>query len=402
MGERMESNQETYKTEYEIIDLVRLRLYQKSHALAVILGSLEMVVGDFEGNYRIDGKRLFLDAARLRREFLEEMDWICQEVLHMMSHCLLGHPFFRQPELKSQEALRQYHTELDQEAWELAERLWGEKLEEQLLVDNHDQWQSIQQRRQLAKASGDNGNGHVWWQQQREKLQKEIRGKRRRKAGTTKQSRVQRLVPAAGHRGDYREVLQSFSSFREDSRINPDEFQYAWYTYGLETYGNMPLIEPLEYREERKIEDLVIVIDTSGSCERDLVRIFLEETKGILEQEQLFFRKFCLHIIQCDNRIQRDDRITTQEEFEIYLENLTIVGGGGTDFRPAFERIGELEAAGEFRDLQGILYFTDGSGLYPKDEPDYAVWFVMLKNHYDAIDMPDWIHRLVLEERTVL
>lgn len=80
-------------------------------------------------------------------------------------------------------------------------------------------------------------------------------------------------------------------------------------------YGNMPLIEPLEYSEERKIADLVIVIDTSGSCEKELVRVFLEETRGILEQDRLFFRSFCLHLIQCDNQIQRDDCIHSREEF---------------------------------------------------------------------------------------
>lgn len=111
----------------------------------------------------------------------------------------------------------------------------------------------------------------------------------------------------------------------------------------------MPLIEPLEYSEERKIADLVIVIDTSGSCERELVRVFLEETRGILEQDRLFFRSFCLHLIQCDNQIQRDDCIHSREEFEKYLEHLEIRGGGGTDFRPAFERIEELRQRGELR-----------------------------------------------------
>jgi len=164
-------------------------------------------------------------------------------------------------------------------------------------------------------------------------------------------------------------------------------------------YGNMPLIEPLEYSEERKIADLVIVIDTSGSCEKELVRVFLEETRGILEQDRLFFRSFCLHLIQCDNQIQQDDCIHSREEFEKYLEHLEIRGGGGTDFRPAFERIEELRQRGELRDLQGILYFTDGCGWYPKKEPDYQVWFVMLQGHFDSIDMPDWVHRLVLEEK---
>ena len=418
----MEQQREIYQTEYEIADLIRMRLYQRSHGLAVVLGALETQIGDLKGKYWTDGRRLYLDAGRLRRDFLEkserpgteamvESEWLCLEFLHMISHCLLGHPFsinWRDMQQPQGQNLR-VQGMLDLEAWELAEKLWGEKiplleqirenadifqeengkvLAEQLYVDSHEEWIQRPQK-ELAK----------WWGQQGAELRKNGI-QRKRKSGTAKRSRSQHLVPASGHRGDYREILQGLSSFREDSRINPEEFQYAWYEYGLEHYGNMPLIEPLEYREERKIEDLVLVIDTSGSCEKDLVRIFLEETKGILEQEQLFFRRFCLHILQCDNRVQRDDKITSQEEFEDYLDNLTITGGGGTDFEPAFRHIKKLKKAGEFRDLRGVLYFTDGCGLYPREEPDYEVYFVMLKNHYDAIDMPGWIHPLVLEERS--
>ena len=43
-----------------------------------------------------------------------------------------------------------------------------------------------------------------------------------------------------------------------------------------------------------------------------------------------------------------------------YTESFTLVGGGGTDFRPAFARIEQLRAEGPLRDMQGVLYFTDG------------------------------------------
>ena len=407
MRKHMEQQEGIYQTEYEIADLIRMRLYQRSHGLAVVLGAMEIEIADLNGTYWTDGRKLHLDAARLRREFLEKSEkpdgevregceWLCLEFLHMLSHCLLGHPFSAKlaDVQQSAEQKREFREMLDLEAWDLTEKLWGEKLwgekipEERLYVDSHEEWLRRPQK-ELAK----------WWGQQGEEMRRNG-SQRKRKPGTAKRSRSQHLVPASGHRGDYREILQSLSAFREDSRINPEEFQYAWYAYGLEIYENMPLIEPLEYREERKIEDLVLVIDTSGSCEKELVRVFLEETKGILEQEQLFFRRFCLHILQCDNCIQQDDKITSQEEFEDYLEHLTITGGGGTDFEPAFRHIGKLRQAGEFRDLRGVLYFTDGCGLYPREKPEYEVYFVMLNHHYDAIDMPGWIHPLVLEERS--
>ena len=38
----------------------------------------------------------------------------------------------------------------------------------------------------------------------------------------------------------------------------------------MEQYGNLPLIEPLEYKEVNRLEELVIAIDTSGSCSREM------------------------------------------------------------------------------------------------------------------------------------
>ena len=48
--------------------------------------------------------------------------------------------------------------------------------------------------------------------------------------------------------------------------VDPDSFDYNFYSYGLSLYGNMPLIEPQEWKEVQKVEEFVIVIDTSMSC----------------------------------------------------------------------------------------------------------------------------------------
>ena len=399
----MENQAGQYTTEYEILDLLKLKLYQRLHGLAPVLGAVEFRIeepkqpehnGGAEqksadkacAGFRTDGHIFYLSPSRLQSDFLQSSDFLCRELLHMLSHCLLGHPF--EAWRVEPEERKDWEAACDEKAWKLTEELWGKAIPEKPPVDDHSIWGRKSDEREKA-----------FWQGQGEKLLRSGNPRRKRKAGTAKRNRAQRLVPAKGQRGDYRGILMSLSSYREDSRLNMDEFQYSWYSYGLQLYGDMPLIEPLEYSEERKIADLVIVIDTSGSCEKELVRVFLEETRGILEQERLFFRSFCLHLIQCDNQVQRDDCVHNKEEFEKYLEHLEIRGGGGTDFRPAFERIEELRRRGELRDLRGVLYFTDGCGWYPRKEPDYQVWFVMLNGHFDAIDMPDWVNRLVLEER---
>ncbi len=67
-------------------------------------------------------------------------------------------------------------------------------------------------------------------------------------------------------RQDYREFLRKFSVLREEMGTDPDTFDYGFYSYGLSLYGNMPLIEPLETREVRRIADFVM---DRGLCHRD-------------------------------------------------------------------------------------------------------------------------------------
>ena len=87
--------------------------------------------------------------------------------------------------------------------------------------------------------------------------------------------------------------------------INDDEFDYIYYTYGLKHYGNMPLIEPLEFKDEKRVRDFVIVLDTSASCMGATVRAFLRKTYDILKGSESLSSKVNVHIIQCDSDITR-------------------------------------------------------------------------------------------------
>ena len=113
----------------------------------------------------------------------------------------------------------------------------------------------------------------------------------------------------------------------------------------------MPLIEPLETREVKKVSEFVIVIDTSMSCSGELVQRFLEETYGILSDSGNFFRKVNIHIIQCDEKVHSDVKITGREELQDYMDSLELYGDVGTDFRPAFAYVEELMEKREFEKL---------------------------------------------------
>lgn len=73
--------------------------------------------------------------------------------------------------------------------------------------------------------------------------------------------------------------------------------------------GNMPLIEPQEWKETQKIEEFVIVIDTSMSCSGELVRHFLEETYGVLSENESFFRKINIHVTNAMTRYRQIRRL---------------------------------------------------------------------------------------------
>lgn len=142
----------------------------------------------------------------------------------------------------------------------------------------------------------------------------------------------------------------------------------------------------------------MIVIDTSMSCSGELVKKFLEETYGILSENDSFFRKVNIHILQCDEQVQTDQKITNKEELREYMEHLDLVGEGGTDFRPAFEYINCMIENHQFARLKGVIYFTDGQGIFPKQMPPYETAFVFMEGEGPEVEVPPWAMKLTIEE----
>lgn len=215
--------------------------------------------------------------------------------------------------------------------------------------------------------------------------------------GLTPGSREDRLVRHAAGKYDFARYLRRFSVLREETQLDLDSFDYIPYYYGFQMFGNMPMIEPLEYTESHKVEELVIAIDTSGSCSRDTVSRFLAEIQRILMDRENFFRKMNIHIIQCDAMVQDHVKVRTLEDWEEYRSHLTIKGRGGTNFRPVFQLVETMRASGELKDLRGLLYFTDGDGVYPKEKTSYETAFVFTDRRALHFSIPDWIIRLMLD-----
>ena len=73
--------------------------------------------------------------------------------------------------------------------------------------------------------------------------------------------------------------------------------------------------------------------------------------------------------MQAEYRLTPGDELPTQAE-----------GGGGTDFRPAFARVAELEAEGER--IAGLVYLTDLLGYFPNaDDVSIPTLWVATTDH---------------------
>ena len=197
---------------------------------------------------------------------------------------------------------------------------------------------------------------------------------------------------------DYKTFLRKFMTFREELEPDPDTFDQTFYSYGLRVYGNMPLIEPVETKEVQKISEIAIVIDTSMSCQQGLIERFLGETYTVLSDSENYFRKFNVHIIQCDEKVHSDVCVRNAEELKDYMNDFEVKGGGGTDFRPAFEYIGNLMENGTYSDLKGIIYFTDGYGTFPSAQIKCRTAFIFMEDDYKDVDVPPWAIKLILTE----
>lgn len=198
-------------------------------------------------------------------------------------------------------------------------------------------------------------------------------------------------------RKSFKSFLRRFSTLHEEMRTDPDSFDYGFYQYGMELYGNIPLIEENEYRESKKIRSLVIAIDTSASCQDSLVQRFLNETADILMRQESFFRRSEILIIECDDQIQEEIFLSGPEELKKYAGGFSIRGGFGTDFRPVFRRVSELEKQGRIRNLKGMMYFTDGYGTFPERPYPWETAFVLFSDEdSESEGIPDWAYTLYL------
>lgn len=197
---------------------------------------------------------------------------------------------------------------------------------------------------------------------------------------------------------DYEEFLSIFGKIRDVMKINDDEFDFLFYTYGINTYGNIPIIEPLEYKDEKKIVNFVIAIDTSGSTQGKIVQEFLNKTYAILRNALDNKKRIFIHVLQADTMVKKDDLIQSLNDLEEYINNYKVIGGGGTDFRPVFTYVENQINQRLYPNINGLIYFTDGYGVFPTEKPSFKTAFVFLREYPMDVVCPAWAYKMVLKD----
>lgn len=375
-----------------------------------------------------DGERLYYDAASLLKRSRQDKAYATRLYLHVMMHFTFSQPYFyskvegqRHQELFSlacdiitehvvmqlqipqaalvddvrrQEKIRVLLKYIDKLSAHSIYKYFltneisdeGEREYKELFCfDDHSLWTSNEMEISLAQ-----------WRKLSERIKTDI--KTFSKDITLADELTQNLDTATRDRYDYADILRRFTIMGENAQVNTDEFDYIYYTYGMTNFKNMPMIEPLEYIETKKIKEFVVVIDTSASCKGNIVRSFLNKTYNILKGEENFFSTVNIHILQCDNSVHQDIKIENHSEFEEFLKNGKLTGFGGTDYRPAFLYVEDMIRRGEFENLKGVIYFTDGYGIYPDYMPEFESMFVFLNEDDNRPMLPAWAIKVVLPE----
>lgn len=429
-----------------ILSATRNELYLQMRFLDVALSGLDWAMNLNTPTVGTDGFSIQFNPRYLIELYQQDLVLLNRVYLHMLLHCLLRHPLNREGREEDrwnlacdiavesildsienrclqllQSNLREdtyadlketipvltaeaIYRELGREKWDYAAQY---ALIREFRRDDHRFWpQEPDQEGQGRQPEGQPGQGEEDSETRRQELEDKWR-KLSEKTQTNLETFFAQHGDQAGEilqfltienreRYDYRAFLRRFVTTREEMRVDQDSFDYGYYALGLELYGDIPLMEPLEYRESRKIRDFAIVIDTSDSCSDGPIQAFLEQTRSVLATEDLFFEDARLHIIQADAGVQRDTVVHNLQELEALCSQFQVLGLGGTDFRPAFAYVDQLVERGELRDLKGLLYFTDGFGTFPQRRPDYEVAFVFFAEDYQAPETPPWAIRVVL------
>ena len=282
----------------EVLAVVRSGLYLDFRFLDQALSALTPTADERCGVLATDGIILCYQPSALLRLYQKNPKYLNRLYLHTVFHCIFRHLWLRGKRDKrlwdlacdiavesvidglGRKSVQRPLTWVRQHAYEeivaqekvaaaapiyrwLVRKTPGvlRQLEKEFYTDDHRLWpkDAPEQPQQMPAPLP-----RKTWQKIGERMQTELE-LRDKEAGEGADAMREQIKTANRSRRSYGDFLRRFCVTREEVHLDPDEFDLNFYTYGLSVYGNLPLIEPLETRESKKIEELALVIDTSYS-----------------------------------------------------------------------------------------------------------------------------------------
>ena len=123
----------------------------------------------------------------------------------------------------------------------------------------------------------------------------------------------------------------------------------------LASKGALGFFEP-GIQRSRGVKRLAGIVDVSGSVDSKILETFFREINTLIEQ-------VAAEVVL----ISADAEVTHTEVFrEPIPSGFSVKGGGGTDFRPAFDAVKKY-------DINCCVYLTDLEGVFPDTSPAFPV-----------------------------
>ena len=159
---------------------------------------------------------------------------------------------------------------------------------------------------------------------------------------------------------------------------------YTWMRAGRKGW-HMDAIMPGQKPDE--LIDIAVMIDASGSIDPHMLRDFISETQGIMEQ----FQSYKIHVGTFDTRVY--NAVQYDSENLDSMADYEVEGGGGTDFDCIFEYLKEEQI-----EPKRLVVFTDGYPFGSWGDENYAdtVWIL----HGTTTIVPPWGQWAYYEKET--
>lgn len=121
---------------------------------------------------------------------------------------------------------------------------------------------------------------------------------------------------------------------------------------------------PIAAGTHEPLAEIAFCADTSGSMIGEVERVM-----GLARDVLKHLNGAQLTFLACDAKVHSVARLRSLQDIQKHYK-----GGGGTDFRPAFEAIEKLSPRPDV-----LVYVTDGYGAYPREKPlgVEVVWLVV-------------------------